>query len=301
MSEFVSTCPKCHQRILCDTQYIGKRVACPVCAQEIFMPEPPKELRQTASTPAPGTQPPAAGGKVIPLGVVVTGGVIFLLVVGAGIWVMQRRPATAVPATPTAAAVAPPVTPVVATPRPAARAQWSALDIGLVGVPGSSESSGGTFTINGSGDDIAGLADKFQYMQQPINGDCEIRACVMDVKNTASWAKAGVMIRESLDTNSTFAMVAVTPGQGITFERRDNTGAWHNSTTIAGLTAPYWVRVVRNGNTFAGYLSTNGLSWKPIDSDTISMSASVHIGLAVTSHNDGTICTATFKDVLIKP
>jgi len=81
---------------------------------------------------------------------------------------------------------------------------------------------------------------------------------VAGVQNTSPYAKAGVMIRESVNTNSAFAMVAVTPGQGIVFECRTSTGAWHTSVWATGLTAPYWVRVVRSGNTFTGYRSSDG-------------------------------------------
>ena len=51
-----------------------------------------------------------------------------------------------------------------------------------------------------------------------------ITARVSSLTNTNSWAKAGVMIRETLNANSTNATIVTTPGQGVAFQRRTFTG-----------------------------------------------------------------------------
>ena len=53
----------------------------------------------------------------------------------------------------------------------------------------------------------------------------------------------------------------------------------------------------RSGNTFTAYRSADGTNWTTITSSTIAMNASVYIGLAVTSHKDGTVCTAQFDNI----
>lgn len=178
---------------------------------------------------------------------------------------------------------------------------WTTLDIGAVAARGNASYSSGTFTVKGSGSDIAGNSDEFRYVSQLSTGDCTIQARVASVGNTSSYAKAGVMIRESMDPASTFAMVAVTPSQGIVFECRTSTGAWHASAWATGLKAPYWVKAVRSGSTFTGYYSADGSTWTQLGSQTINMSSSAYIGMAVTSHNDGTLCTGTFTNVTPTP
>ena len=69
----------------------------------------------------------------------------------------------------------------------------------------------------------------------------------------------------------------------------------------SGLRAPYWVKLVRTGNTFTGYHSADGTTWTSMGSVTVSMAANVHIGLGVTSKKDGTLCTATFDNVTATP
>ncbi|MBI2948287.1 MAG: choice-of-anchor D domain-containing protein [Verrucomicrobia bacterium] len=178
---------------------------------------------------------------------------------------------------------------------------WLTQDIGAVGAAGSASYSSGTFTVNGSGADIWGTSDEFRFVYQSASGDCTMVARVASLQNTHSNAKAGVMIRESLNANSTHALVNLTPSVGAEFIRRTSTGGASTATGNAGITAPYWVRLVRTGSTFTASRSTDGTSWTTIGSATITMATSVYIGLAVNSHADGTLCTGTFTNVSATP
>jgi hypothetical protein len=170
-------------------------------------------------------------------------------------------------------------------------------DIGAVADTGGASYANSKVTIAGSGADIWGTADEFHYAYQPAYGDCSVVARVFSVQNTDPWAKAGVMIRETLTSGSKHASMFITPGNGASFISRTNTGGSSLSVTTAGKVAPYWVKVVRTGNTFTASISPNGTTWTTVGSKTIVMGANVFIGLAVTSHNDGTLCTAVFDNV----
>ena len=174
---------------------------------------------------------------------------------------------------------------------------WATQDIGAVGVPGNTVYQDGTFTINGSGADIWGSADGFRYVYKPLTGDGQIVARVAAQQNTNSWAKGGVMIRENLTANSNHALMALTPGVGAAFQRRQTSGALSVNTTGSWVFAPYWVKLVRSGNSFSGYVSSNGASWKLVGTDTITMADTVYVGLAVTSHNNSILCTVTMDGV----
>jgi hypothetical protein len=145
--------------------------------------------------------------------------------------------------------------------------------------------------------DIWDYADEFHYVYQSLSGNGQIVARVGSLTNTNSWAKAGVMIRETLDTASRHAMMVVTPGNGTAFQRRTSTGGSSTHTAGSAVTAPYWVKLVRRGNTFIGYESPNGSAWTQVGTDTVSMAGSIYIGLCVTSHNDGALCTAVFNNI----
>ncbi|MCX5643561.1 MAG: hypothetical protein NTZ17_02575, partial [Phycisphaerae bacterium] len=64
------------------------------------------------------------------------------------------------------------------------------------------------------------------------------------------------------------------------------------------LVAPYWVRVTRTGNVFKEEHSADGKTWTQQGTDTtVTMAASVYIGLAVTSHNAALTTVAEFSNV----
>jgi len=152
--------------------------------------------------------------------------------------------------------------------------------------------------VAGSGADIWGGSDQLQYAYQPVSGDATIIARVASIQNTNGWAKAGVMIRETLDANAKNAMMAATPSNGLDFQRRRTTGGGTNRNTVAGA-APRWLKLVRSGNTFTGYQSNDGTTWTQVGSVTFSMSTNVYIGLAVTSRNNSSLCTSVMDSVSV--
>jgi len=175
-------------------------------------------------------------------------------------------------------------------------------NIGSVAVSGGSQYDAGTgvYAITGSGEDIGGTADEFQYCYRAMVGDGEIRARVFSVENTYRWAKAGVMIRETLDAGSPNALMAITPEMGSTFQVRTTaSGSTTYTDALDGVAAPYWVRLVRTGNTLTGYRSSDGSNWDQLDSVTLAMNEEVYIGLAVSSLNNGVLCEAQFDNVTI--
>jgi regulation of enolase protein 1 (concanavalin A-like superfamily) len=177
-------------------------------------------------------------------------------------------------------------------------APWQQQDIGVVGVPGGAVSSSGTFTVQGSGADIYNNSDQFHFVYQPLSGDGVIVARVASVQNTHLYAKAGVMIRQSLTANSPYAMMEIL-GKGTSgFQWRFTPGAPTFSVGAPGA-APHWVRLARSGNTFTASRSSDGVNWIEMGSQTIVMPSDVFVGLAVTSHANATLCTATMDSVSV--
>jgi endoglucanase len=182
---------------------------------------------------------------------------------------------------------------------------WLSSDIGAVGAVGSSTSpSSGAFTLNGSGADIWGAADEFHYAYQPVSGNVTITAKVDSVSNTNTWAKAGVMIRETVggtSATSRHAFAMVRPDRQADFQYRLETQGTSGGSTLSGGTSSVkWVRLVRSGNNFTASYSTDGTNFTQVGStQTITMASSVYAGLAVTSHNDGTLAVANFSNVTV--
>ena len=179
-------------------------------------------------------------------------------------------------------------------------APWQHQDVGAVGFAGDATSDSGNFTITGSGTDIWDAADGFHFVQQPWTGNGEIIARVTGLANTDPWAKVGVMFRETLATGSRHAFMAITPGNGSAFQRRLVANEFSLHTPGPVVIAPYWVRLMRVGDLFSGYISPDGATWTLVGTENVPMSATLYAGLAVTAHNNGVLNTSTISNVEIR-
>lgn len=180
---------------------------------------------------------------------------------------------------------------------------WTAQDIGTVNAAGSTTVDRATdvITLNGGGLNVYGTADSFHFYGMPWSaGDVTIVAEVTAVENTHTNAKAGLMIRQSLDADSAQATIAMTPTK-VEFLRRTTTGGstTHTNTTQA---LPRFLKLVRSGNSFSAYHSDDSLTWTQLGTtQTISMANDVYVGLANCSLIDtSNLCTATFESVFVK-
>ena len=176
---------------------------------------------------------------------------------------------------------------------------WTSQDIGAVGVTGSASASNGTFTVKGAGADIWGSADALHYAYQQVNGDFDAVARVASVEYVHAWTKAGVMIRASLAASSAQALMLVSPGKGLAFQRRTVDSGASTSTAGGSGTAPAWVKLERRGTTVRAYVSSTGATWSLVGSDTIALGTTVYVGLATSSHDTTKAATATFDSVTI--
>ena len=176
---------------------------------------------------------------------------------------------------------------------------WQNTDVGSVGAAGSASSSNGVFTVRGAGADIWGNADGFHFVYRSLSGNGEIVARVTAVQNTDPWAKAGVMIRETLTAGSRHAFMCLTPGNGLAFQQRTAINGLSTHTSGGASAASAWVRLIRNGNSITGFRSTNGSTWTQVGTTTIAMATQVFVGLAVTSHASGILNTSAFDNIQV--
>jgi len=187
-----------------------------------------------------------------------------------------------------------------AAPQDWTRKGVTSLTLWFRGIPATvgSFTAGPPMKMTAAGADIWGTADQFHYAYKQFSGVGSITARVVSVSNTNAWAKAGVMIRESLAANSAYANVVVSPTSGVAFQRRTGTGASAAGDTQAGIAAPQWVRLTRSGNIFTAEYSANGTTWTALGTPlTVMMGNDVYIGLCLTSHAAAAACTAEFSNV----
>jgi len=176
---------------------------------------------------------------------------------------------------------------------------WSDGDIGSVGVAGSASYSNGTFAVSGAGSGtMITSADSFHFVYQPLNGDGTIVARVLSVRGSSA-AQAGIMIREMLSPGANHLYLFDYSSQLLLTERT-TTGTSSSYQSVGSLTLPYWIKLARAGNMFTMYGSADGVNWVQLGtSQTVSMAASVYVGLAVSNRTTASLATATFDSVSV--
>jgi len=176
-------------------------------------------------------------------------------------------------------------------------AGWLDQDIGQVGVTGSASYANPTFTVNGAGTSVWSTADGFHFVYQLLPGNGSLVARVVSVSPSST---GGVMIRDTLEANST-EVFAGFYGQSTYMNYRTTTGGTTSQAPGPSATLPYWVKVVRSGNTLTGYSSSDGVNWTQLGaSQTMALGQSVYIGLGASSGSTTTLATATFDNVTIQ-
>jgi len=182
-------------------------------------------------------------------------------------------------------------------------AGWTSQDIGGPAAAGSAQyqAATDTWTIKGDGTGIMGTSDQFRYVYKTLNGDGELVARVASIEPPLDdWSMAGVMIRVLLIPGSPYIFMGVsantvTKDHGLTLWGRTSMNGAAEAENTGAMTAPYWVKVKRTGDTFAGYISPNGRDWTEHYSTAApGIPKSVSIGYAVTSSVGGKLVTAVF-------
>lgn len=176
---------------------------------------------------------------------------------------------------------------------------WQQADVGLAPIAGSATLDSGLFTISSSGRRIGKNADAFRFIYQTLNGNGTITARVLDVQQTDNAARAGVMIRGSLDPSAPFALMGLNAaGEALLQSRTTAGGSAVNQPSGSGFSS-LWVRLVRAGNRITGFRSTDGVNWTQTGFTDIVMGSNVLIGLAVAAHSDTLLNTSLIDNVTV--
>ncbi len=180
---------------------------------------------------------------------------------------------------------------------------WIATDLGTPQLEGSSTHVNGVFTLKSSAQDIGGFSDEGHFLYQALSGDGEITGRVSSLVSASPYAKAGLMIRDTLGDSARMVFIHLTP---IAVLRQ------HRASPGGGVIYVYdgmpypppgnWFRLTRVGDTFTAYRSSDGVNWTRVNSAvTVGMGAEVYLGLAVTSGDPVQPATATFDNLTVIP
>lgn len=146
------------------------------------------------------------------------------------------------------------------------------------------------------GPDGTAVNDRYYFVHQPLKGNGSITARVSDMtgqirlpdavpgvrnvkEGVVPWAKAGLLVRQSLAQGTPYAAVMLTGDHGVRMQHNyihDVAGGPHNG--------PQWLRLTRSGDTITGYESDDGKTWTEVNAVKLAgLPETVEIGLFATS------------------
>ena len=176
--------------------------------------------------------------------------------------------------------------------------------------------SASDFEVTAGGSDIWNNADGFHFIYKEVTGDFDVKVRVESIKYvTDAWAKAGLMIRETLTGDSRDMNMVVDPTTGANIwecnYRNVKAGAsanWPDEVNRNELAPPYpnaWIRLTRKGNVFTAYRSIDGTTWSQRGQLTFTANAypsKVYVGMCTTAHNNsGPTTVAKYRNFSITP
>jgi len=182
-----------------------------------------------------------------------------------------------------------------------ASAQTS-TDVGAVGIPGSATQSGGTWTVSGSGANIWGTSDSFQFVHVTSSVTSAVEARVVDLQNTDTFAKAGVMVRASTAAGAATIVLDVRPNGAVEYMARyvdDSPMQFIHGCPAGCVTFPVSLQLSWQNGRISPWISQDGVHWRRFDPDYsfITMTSTPQAGLAVTSRDQNQLTTAHFTNV----
>jgi hypothetical protein len=183
---------------------------------------------------------------------------------------------------------------------------WDEVDVGSGIAAGSSDHAGGVYTVSGAGALGSGFLnsknDAFHFVWQTLSGDGEIIAQINSLQATGTSSRVGVMIRDTLATNSRHVFMGMTDDNDYRWVRRTSMNGNTSTTSSSTGTVPNtWVRLTRVGNTITAYKSSNGTSWTQVGSLTASFPSNCYVGLVVASGTSNGLNTSQFSNVSVTP
>jgi predicted esterase len=178
------------------------------------------------------------------------------------------------------------------------RGEWLHCDIGPTEVMGSLILVDNTVNASSNGFDIADTSDACTFIHKNGEGNLSIIARIDAFSAEEAGAKAGVMIRESVDANSKHvSLVALQSGELLMIRRYNNSSVATTATLVESIDLPIYLKLERIAGKFYLYQSEDGLDWgEALRTTTIKMTDRAKAGLCLAAHSDSSI-SAVFEQV----
>jgi TolB protein len=174
-------------------------------------------------------------------------------------------------------------------------------DVGNPAIKGSAEFANGQYRLTGAGANMWAKQDQFHFVWREMSGNFTVTATVRFLGQGNEHRKAGIMVRQTLDTDATYADVLM-HGNGMpALQWRSKPGEDTNTFDLP-FDGPgtFQLKLVRNGVRIFLYLAKADAELKEIAHTEVSLRDPVLVGLVVCSHQADVSEIAVFSNVSVE-
>ena len=160
----------------------------------------------------------------------------------------------------------------------------------------------GQYRITGAGANIWAKADQFQYVWREMTGDMAVTVTMQFLGEGADHRKAGIMLRQNLDTDSPYIDFVI-HGNGMPAVQWRNVKGDITNAADFPFTGParYRLKLVRKGSTMTVFIAKDGTELNELMHTQVQLGNPILVGLAVCSHKADAADTVVFSDVSVEP
>jgi regulation of enolase protein 1 (concanavalin A-like superfamily) len=169
---------------------------------------------------------------------------------------------------------------------------WASADVGAATAVGTASYSNGSFIATSAGLGFANASDGFRFIYRRVLGDTKLQARVVASEGKLG-RQAGIALRTSLDGGAA-EIVLVADEAGVLLVRRTAAGQTASKARVATTIAPVYLQLDRRGSMVTVAYSTDGATWKPITTVSVSFPTELYAGLAVAGGPNGGVAAAAF-------
>ena len=156
------------------------------------------------------------------------------------------------------------------------------------------------YDISGGGRGVGGTRDAFRFTYELLSGDFDIKTRVAALSGGGSSAMAGITARDGLSADARNVFAGLTPasagGYRLSYRGTAGTSARDvHKAGVANFATGAWVRLVRQGNVFTGYRSTDGTNWVSTGRVPMVLPRTLYVGFATSSGSTTATATAQYR------
>ncbi|HJZ99082.1 MAG TPA: hypothetical protein VKE70_21380 [Candidatus Solibacter sp.] len=156
------------------------------------------------------------------------------------------------------------------------------------------------YRITGAGANMWAKEDQFQFVWREMNGNFAVAATLQFLGEGAAHRKAGIMLRQTLDTDSPYIDLVI-HGNGMPGVQWRNTKGDITNAFDLPFDGPgkFQIKLMRQGNAITAWVGKDGGELREIGHTQAQVGNPVLVGLAVCSHTADKTDTVVFSDVSI--